>query len=62
MARKMIEQITCDACTAKGETVEGVTELTIGPDSYDLCQEHADRFAAYFADLFTTNTAEAVAA
>ncbi|MEU2366197.1 hypothetical protein [Streptomyces noursei] len=59
----MIEQITCDACTAKkGASVEAVTELSVGTDTYDLCQEHADRFAAYFADLFTPTTIAAAAA
>ncbi|MFJ7901878.1 hypothetical protein ACIQ6V_15545 [Streptomyces sp. NPDC096198] len=59
----MIEQITCDACTAKkGVSVEAVTELTVGTDAYDLCQEHADRFAAYFADLFAPTTVAAAAA
>ncbi|MFD7162796.1 hypothetical protein [Streptomyces violascens] len=58
----MIEQVTCDACAAKGQSVEGVTELTVGTDAYDLCQEHADRFSAYFADLFTPTTVTTVAA
>ncbi|ARZ66928.1 hypothetical protein SMD11_1267 [Streptomyces albireticuli] len=61
MARKMIEQVTCDACAAKGVTSTGVAELTIGSVSYDLCQEHTDRFGAYFADLFGATPA-AVAA
>ncbi|MFD7017224.1 hypothetical protein [Streptomyces sp. NPDC059928] len=59
----MIEQITCDGCMAKtGLSVEAVTELTVGTDTYDLCQEHAARFAAYFADLFTPTTIAAAAA
>ncbi|MFI6684992.1 hypothetical protein [Streptomyces sp. NPDC050485] len=62
MARKMIEEIICDGCAVKGKTVKGVTTLTVGSDSYDLCQGHADRFAAHFADLFDKATADAVAA
>ncbi|WP_370422474.1 hypothetical protein AB8O64_29740 [Streptomyces sp. QH1-20] len=62
MARRVIEEIVCDGCRAKGTERKGVTALTVGSDSYDLCQEHADRFAAYFADLFTPATTAAVAA
>ncbi|MEV8022479.1 hypothetical protein AB0O76_40545 [Streptomyces sp. NPDC086554] len=62
MARRMVEQITCDGCAAKDKQREAVTTLQVQDDTYDLCQEHADRFAAYFADLFgqaVTNTAAA---
>lgn len=62
MARKMVERVLCDACLAKGESVVGITELTVGSDSYDLCDTHADRFAAYFAELFDSTSADAVAA
>ncbi|MGW5397819.1 hypothetical protein [Streptomyces sp. NPDC003952] len=52
MARKVVEAVVCDACSAKGREQIGVIELAIGSVSYDLCQEHGDKFAAYFEDLF----------
>ncbi|MCZ1019387.1 hypothetical protein [Streptomyces noursei] len=58
----MIEEIICDGCRAKGKEGLGVATLTIGSDSYDLCQKHADRFAAYFEDLFGETITDAVAA
>ncbi|MFD9561530.1 hypothetical protein [Streptomyces sp. NPDC059994] len=62
MARRVIEEIICDGCRTKGKDRKGVTTLTVGSDSYDLCQEHADRFAAYFSNLFGETTTDAVAA
>ncbi|MFE3579324.1 hypothetical protein [Streptomyces vinaceus] len=52
MARKVVEAVVCDACSVKGKERTGVIELAIGSASYDLCQEHGDKFAAYFEDLF----------
>ncbi|MFD5697825.1 hypothetical protein [Streptomyces lasiicapitis] len=62
MARRVIEEIICDGCNVKGKSRKGVATLTIGSDSYDLCQDHADRFAAYFANLFGETITDAVAA
>lgn len=58
----MVEIVTCDGCTAKGEEREAVTSLDIAGDSYDLCDEHGERFRAYFADLFNVKSTTAVSA
>ncbi|MFI1530033.1 hypothetical protein [Streptomyces griseus] len=44
MARKVIESVTCDACSKKGLEVDGTVTLTIMDDRYDLCDEHGARF------------------
>lgn len=44
MARKVIETVTCDACSKKGLEVAGTVTLTIMDDRYDLCDEHGARF------------------
>ncbi|NEB42556.1 hypothetical protein [Streptomyces sp. SID14515] len=44
MARKVVETVTCDACSKKGLEVAGTVTLKIMEDGYDLCDEHGDRF------------------
>ncbi|MFF4245213.1 hypothetical protein ACFYY2_12150 [Streptomyces sp. NPDC001822] len=44
MARRVVETVTCDACSKKGLEVTGTVTLTIMDDSYDLCDEHGARF------------------
>ncbi|WP_328377055.1 hypothetical protein OHB13_11935 [Streptomyces sp. NBC_00440] len=44
MARKVIESVTCDACSKKGLEVPGTVNLTVMGDRYDLCDEHGARF------------------
>ncbi len=50
MARKVVETVTCDACTKKGLEVPGTVSLTIMGDAYDLCDEHGERFRASLAE------------
>ncbi|MCZ4119052.1 hypothetical protein [Streptomyces sp. H39-S7] len=55
MARTVVqvETVTCDAHQAGGANDEPATVvMTIGPDQYDLCEKHADKFRDYFRDLF----------
>jgi len=41
----------CDGCHKKdGSETPSTTKLIIGPDEYDLCQMHGDRFRAMLAD------------
>ncbi|WP_218043193.1 hypothetical protein [Embleya hyalina] len=56
MARRVIEVVQCDACAAKGEEVPASDELRLGTDAWDLCGEHANRFAGWFRDLFEMPT------
>lgn len=44
----------CAGCKAKGseEVKEAATFIAVGHKVWDMCEEHADRFAGYFADLF----------
>ncbi|MCT6776092.1 hypothetical protein ACFCZ4_06695 [Streptomyces microflavus] len=44
MARKVIESVTCDACSKKGLEVDGTVVLAVLDDRYDLCDEHGKRF------------------
>ncbi|MFJ8699477.1 hypothetical protein [Streptomyces ardesiacus] len=60
MARKVITEITCDACKKKGSgDVPATVELTIGEDAYDLCEEHGERFRVMLGEALggPTNTA-----
>jgi len=51
----------CDGCYKKdGTEAPATTKLILGPDEYDLCQTHGDRFRAMLADALapvTTTTA-----
>lgn len=50
MARKVIEEVTCDACTKKGVESAGTVVLSIEDDRYDLCDEHGERFRKMLRD------------
>ncbi|MGW2539293.1 hypothetical protein ACWC5I_00075 [Kitasatospora sp. NPDC001574] len=55
MARKVIETLSCDACLKKeGTEVDAVMKLTIGPDEYDLCEMHGEKFRALLAEALGT--------
>ncbi|MGK5496410.1 hypothetical protein [Streptomyces sp. URMC 125] len=60
MARRIIEieAVTCDACAKVGQESEATEVLTIKGDSYDLCDPHADKFAARFRELFGPGQSE----
>jgi hypothetical protein len=58
MARKVVETVTCDACAKKGEERDGTVNLTIMGDSYDLCDDHGNKFRTLLAEaLGNTNNA-----
>ncbi|MFJ9771840.1 hypothetical protein ACIRVF_11400 [Kitasatospora sp. NPDC101157] len=57
MARTVIEKVDCDACLKKGEEVDAVMKLIIGPDEYDLCERHGEKFRALLAEALGTTTA-----
>ncbi|MFD8594538.1 hypothetical protein ACFV1L_06015 [Kitasatospora sp. NPDC059646] len=51
MAKKLIKATDCDACLKKdGSEVPAVEVLTIGPDQYDLCETHYDRFRGLLSE------------
>ncbi|MEU5383697.1 hypothetical protein [Kitasatospora cineracea] len=51
MATVVIKETDCDACLKKdGSEVPAVERLAIGPDKYDLCQTHYDRFRGLLAE------------
>jgi hypothetical protein len=50
MARKVIEEITCDACATKGEERDAAGKLTVLGDEYDVCDEHGQKFKVWFAE------------
>ncbi len=47
----------CLGCSAKGEERLAVTVIAVGHRAWDLCNEHAQRFSGYLAELFTTDGA-----
>ncbi|MFF4706912.1 hypothetical protein [Streptomyces sp. NPDC001297] len=51
--KKLVEVVHCDACAKKGEERDATTGLSVAGDSYDLCEEHGEKFRAYFEALFT---------
>ncbi|MDX3206082.1 hypothetical protein [Streptomyces scabiei] len=51
--KKMITVVHCDACAKKGDEQDASTTLSIAGDSYDLCDQHGEKFRAYFEALFT---------
>jgi hypothetical protein len=58
----MVEVVHCDACDKKGDERDATTTLSVAGDSYDLCDEHGEKFRAYFEALFTTETTTAQSA
>ncbi|MFJ7329015.1 hypothetical protein ACIQVN_22585 [Streptomyces cyaneofuscatus] len=62
MARKVIESVTCDACSKKGLEVDGTEVLTIMEHRYDLCDEHGKRFRDQLAAALAPSIDAALAA
>ncbi|MFD8088988.1 hypothetical protein [Streptomyces malaysiensis] len=60
--KMMIEVTHCDACAKKGEEREATTALSVADESWDLCDEHGERFRSYLANLFATEASAAVSA
>jgi hypothetical protein len=60
--KKVIEVVHCDACDKKGEERDATTALSVAGDSWDLCDEHGEKFRAYFEALFSKTTTNADAA
>ncbi|MET8164672.1 hypothetical protein ABZT34_10490 [Streptomyces sp. NPDC005329] len=60
--KKMVTVVHCDACAKKGEERDAITSLSVAGDSYDLCDEHGEKFRAYFEALFTSEMTTAQSA
>ncbi|WP_333745364.1 hypothetical protein [Streptomyces sp. IBSBF 2950] len=60
--KKMVTVVHCDACAKKGEEQDANTTLSVAGDSYDLCDEHGEKFRAYFEALFTAEMTTAQSA
>ncbi|MFF4557148.1 hypothetical protein [Streptomyces sp. NPDC001422] len=54
MAQKVIESVTCDACTVMGlgEDVPAVGKLAVGGREFDLCDPHNTNFVGWIFEAF----------
>ncbi|MER7986964.1 histone-like nucleoid-structuring protein Lsr2 [Streptomyces noursei] len=48
----------CMGCKAKGQQQDAVTVIAVGHRGWDLCEEHAQKFGGYLADLFDSDGLE----